>query len=156
MALPCCGIPTPMRPWQHVLDALGGYLLLAQALTERPAEFSTSWNFGPPDATSWTVAEIADEVLHRLGSGSWRTADTEQGHEAPVLRLSSSRAREMLDWRSRLSMAASIGWAVDGYRALLDRGGHAWLEEQIGRYVESGADAQPSRAASPVGEAHHA
>ena len=64
-----------------MLDALHGYLLLAQALHAEPGDFATSWNFGPPDDASWTVAEVADAALRQLGYGTWRAAEQAYRHE---------------------------------------------------------------------------
>jgi CDP-glucose 4,6-dehydratase len=143
--------PLAVRPWQHVLDALCGYLTLAEALWWRPAEVSTSWNFGPPGEAGWTVAAIADQAYRRLGYGAWRRAAEPQRHEEPVLRLSAARARKRLGWQPGLDTEAAVAWAVEGYVDLLDRGGRAWLEDQIDRYETLEPDlAGPHLSISPA------
>jgi CDP-glucose 4,6-dehydratase len=139
--------PHAVRPWQHVLDAIAGYLTLAEALWWRPAEMAASWNFGPPEEATWTVAAIADEAFRRLGYGAWRSAAGPQRHEAPVLRLSAARARQRLGWRPVLDTEAAVAWAVEGYVELLDRGGRAWLEAQIERHQAQEAEQADALAA---------
>ena len=128
--------PRAVRPWQHVLDALDGYLRLAQALVAAPGSFATSWNFGPPAENEWTVGEVADEALRVLGRGTWHATAPAHHFEAPVLRLSSDRARSRLGWQPRLTTADAVAWAVEGYRLLLEQGRGDWLFEHIERYGE--------------------
>jgi CDP-glucose 4,6-dehydratase len=146
--------PHAVRPWQHVLDALSGYLTLGEALWWRPAEVSTSWNFGPPDEASWTVAAMADEAIRRLGYGAWRAVTEPQRHEAPVLRLSAARARQRLGWRPALDTETAVAWTVEGYVELLDRGGRSWLDDQIERseLLEPDLDCPPLAATCGVRE----
>jgi CDP-glucose 4,6-dehydratase len=136
--------PTSVRPWQHVLDALSGYLLLAERLCAEPGAHATAWNFGPePDAT-WTAARVADAAAARFGAGSgWRSADAATpGVEVPTLLLSSERARRRLGWQPRLTTAEAVAWTVDGYRELLLRhGGCGWLTRQIQTFADSRAAA---------------
>jgi CDP-glucose 4,6-dehydratase len=149
--------PGAVRPWQHVLDALSGYLSLAQALVRQPGEFASSWNFGPPEQGCWTAREIADHALRCLGCGSWRGVEIPGGHEAPALRLSAERARQRLGWAPRLPTAEAVRWAVDGYRELLGAGGHKWLQGQIEQYAALGdsSAAHPRPTFTPL-EACHA
>ncbi len=126
--------PNAIRPWQHVLDALAGYLLLAQALHARPHAFATSWNFGPPDAASWTVERVAATAIRHLGYDSWRSEEQPFRHETATLRLDASRARSRLGWRPRLDMERTIAWTMHGYRELLAGRGRAWLDRQIDDY----------------------
>lgn len=125
--------PNATRPWQHVLDALNGYLCLAERLWIAPAFASKPWNFGPIGESEWTVAQIADVVTERFGGG-WRPEPSDHSGEAALLRLSSRRAVEELDWRPRLSTMAAIHWATDGYLALRAGQSTAWIGEQIARY----------------------
>jgi CDP-glucose 4,6-dehydratase len=131
--------PDAVRPWQHVLDALAGYLRLAQALLAAPENYATSWNFGPPADNEWTVREVADAAFMALGYGGWQAVaagrgQDGRGHEAPVLRLSSAKARARLGWSPRLATGDAVAWAVQGYRALLGGQPSTWLFEQIERY----------------------
>ena len=144
--------PQAVRPWQHVLDALRGYLLLAQALHNRPAEFATSWNFGPSADDAWTVAQVAAFALAQLGYGSWQAREQPYRHETAILRLSSSRARQHLGWRPRLDMERTIAWTVEGYRALMNGSGRGWMDDQIDRCIDEdgAAAALPPTAAIEV------
>jgi len=126
--------PGGIRPWQHVLDALAGYLHLAERLAANPASFSTAWNFGPDEGVSWTAARIAEVAAQRFGSGTWRVAARDLAVEVPTLLLSSEQARRWLGWRPRLATEQAVHWAVDGYRALLRERDAGWLVEQIRAY----------------------
>lgn len=123
--------PQSVRPWQHVLDALAGYLMLAERLAVNPASFSTAWNFGPDQDTCWTAAQVAEAAADRFGAGSWRAAASDLAIEVPLLLLSSDQAQRWLGWRPRLTTEDAVGWAVDGYHALLRQGGTRWLVDQI-------------------------
>jgi CDP-glucose 4,6-dehydratase len=91
--------PEGIRPWQHVLDALAGYLLLAERLAGNPASFSTAWNFGPDEEVAWTARRVAEVAAERFGGGCWRAGGTELAVEVPTLLLSSEQARRWLGWR---------------------------------------------------------
>ncbi|MFO1036977.1 MAG: CDP-glucose 4,6-dehydratase [Geminicoccaceae bacterium] len=137
--------PASVRPWQHVLDALAGYLMLAKHLWNEPAAYSTAFNFGPDPAACRTVAEVADEMARILGRGSWYPAARLSPHEAPTLRLDSTRAHQRLGWRPLLDLAATLRWTVEGYARFLEGGDVAWLEDQIRRYATlQGIVATPS------------
>lgn len=112
--------PDAVRPWQHVLDPLAGYLLLAQRLTAGP-ELAGPWNFAPADQEIWTVRRIVarlSELLDR--SGEWTPQPGRLPHEASSLRLDASKARAILGWMPRFSvsdtLAAVAGWYA-GYAA---------------------------------------
>ncbi len=130
--------PGATRPWQHVLDALAGYLRLAEMLAAAPRKFGGSWNFGPDETNRpWTVAEIADALIASFGRGSWQTVGPPTGIEAPRQHLCSRRSRELLGWRPRLDMRETVEWTARGYRALLDGDEDGWILDQIRAY-ESG------------------
>ena len=131
--------PAAVRPWQHVLEPLAGYLLLAERLCGESAAdgYADAFNFGPAadDArpVGWLVAEMA-----RLwgGDAAWRVDAGEHPHEARLLALDASRARTMLGWRPRLALPQALGWSVDWYRAV--SAGRPALDitcEQIDRYL---------------------
>ncbi len=149
--------PGGVRPWQHVLDALAGYLGLAERLAVNPASFSTAWNFGPEENLEWPAARIADVAAARFGSGSWQAAARELALEVPTLQLSSDQARRWLAWRPRLSTREAVEWAIDGYRALLCEGDTGWLTGQIAAY--EALDRVPRRAGAVAAAGagrHHA
>ena len=95
--------PDATRPWQHVLDPLRGYLMLAQRLTEDPAQWSGPWNFGPAEDDALPVSVIADELTRLWGEGArWQAHGPQQSagtaRESRQLVLSSSQAMSRLDW----------------------------------------------------------
>lgn len=115
--------PEAIRPWQHVLDALGGYLRLGEALLRQPAAHSGPWNFGPDPAGCATVGEIVE-----LFQASWsqRAGQPAPGSrfvpasaalpERSVLTLDSSKARRGLGWPTVLDLAAAVDWSVEIYQ----------------------------------------
>jgi len=111
--------PRAVRPWQHVLDALSGYLLLAERLYAEPVRYGEGWNFGPPAEDATEVRPIAERMAARWGDGaSWTTEEGNPGpHEAHLLMLDASKARLHLGWRPRLSLDAALDWIVDWHRA---------------------------------------
>jgi CDP-glucose 4,6-dehydratase len=104
--------PHAVRPWQHVLDCLNGYLLLADALLAGRGE--GAWNFGPDPRSFRTVAAAADRAVAAWGPGAAWTPDTdEHPHEAQLLTLDSSKSRERLGWMDRLGFDEAVDWTVD-------------------------------------------
>jgi CDP-glucose 4,6-dehydratase len=112
--------PNSLRPWQHVLNPLSGYLVLAQALWEEP-EHAGGWNFGPTDEDARPVGWIV-ERLQELWPGDLRSSpdDGPHPHEARYLKLDSSRARLRLGWRPLVGLDRTLQSIVDWYRALRD------------------------------------
>jgi CDP-glucose 4,6-dehydratase len=112
--------PDAVRPWQHVLCPLSGYLLLAQALWESP-EFAAGWNFGPADEDARPVGWIVQRVA-TLWPGGLRVTHDEgpHPHEARHLKLDSSRAKARLGWRPVWGLAEGLEAVVDWYRRLRD------------------------------------
>jgi CDP-glucose 4,6-dehydratase len=110
--------PLAVRPWQHVLSPLSGYLLLAQALYESP-DFARAWNFGPDDSDTCTVEAVAERVCVLLHSGvSWEIDEGPHPRETPYLHLDSSLAQERLGWAPAMSLDAGLDATVDWFRAL--------------------------------------
>ena len=111
--------PHSVRPWQHVLEALGGYLLIAQTLAERRAGAATGWNFGPADDDTRPVDWIADRLTAAWGAPGWdmpQNAGTPL-HEAAILKLDCAKARSELGWRPALSLAEALDRIVAWHRA---------------------------------------
>lgn len=101
--------PQSVRPWQHVLEALGGYLLIAERLLSGSREIATAWNFGPADEDTQPVGWIVDEMLANWGSNlDWRISEGPQPHEAVLLRLDISKARAELGWQPRLRLKEAL------------------------------------------------
>jgi CDP-glucose 4,6-dehydratase len=109
--------PLSVRPWQHVLDPLLGYLMLAEQLYQDP-RFATGWNFGPPTDESASVETVVDELVRRWGgSATWRQDPADHPHEAATLKLDSTKARLELGWRPRLSLPDALEITANWYKA---------------------------------------
>jgi CDP-glucose 4,6-dehydratase len=117
--------PRSIRPWQHVLEPLGGYLVLGARLLAGDAGACEAWNFGPRPEATVPVAELVGEMVEAWGSGAWHTAP-QQGapHEAGVLRLAIEKAYARLGWAPRWSVREAIRHTVSWY-ALRARGAGA-------------------------------
>ena len=111
--------PRAIRPWQHVLEPLHGYLLLAEKLWNDRTGYAEGWNFGPADMESHPVAWVADRFVEFWGSGaSWRSGEAPgQVHEAHHLRLDSSKSRARLGWRPRWGIEDGLKNTVSWYQA---------------------------------------
>ena len=106
------------RPWQHVLEPLSGYLVLAQALFERGNEVAEGWNFGPSEADAWPVGRVVDRAVDLWGDGAaWRRDESVWPHEAMLLRVDAAKARSRLGWTSRLGVAEALAWTIHWYKA---------------------------------------
>lgn len=113
--------PDSVRPWQHVLDVLWGYLQLAEALTLDAERYGRAWNFGPDPSDEECVRTLASRVMAGLGRGTVEIDPDPAGpSETAVLRLDSSRARSELGWQPLLNGADCIEWTVRWYRGWLD------------------------------------
>jgi CDP-glucose 4,6-dehydratase len=111
--------PHSIRPWQHVLEPLQGYLILAQKLLSQNAPFySTAYNFGPTDEDARPVSWIADRMTRYWGNNaSWvLDEDPNSPHEANYLKLDTSRARHDLAWAPKLRLEMALEWLVTWYR----------------------------------------
>ncbi|MEP6675272.1 MAG: CDP-glucose 4,6-dehydratase [Ferruginibacter sp.] len=109
--------PNAVRPWQHVLEPLGGYLLLGGLLNEQAVKFSGAYNFGPEAEGHLIVKNLVEQSIAIWGSGEWEdTSDATQPHEAGLLKLDISKAKKMLDWQPKLNAVKSIEWTINWYR----------------------------------------
>lgn len=128
--------PDAVRPWQHVLEPLVGYLILAQRLAagEPVAE---GWNFGPPVADAAPVRRIADRIAARWGDGAgWTCPPGEHPHEAALLMLDCAKAHDRLGWTPRLSLDQAVDWTSGWYRGVHDGADpRAMCQRQINQYL---------------------
>lgn len=107
--------PSAVRPWQHVLEPLSGYILLAERLSDGSGDFSEAWNFGPDADDAMPVRDIIERIAALWGDGaSWIAADGEHPHEAGLLGLDAGKAAARLGWRPRWNLddalAATVAW----------------------------------------------
>lgn len=111
--------PAAVRPWQHVLEPLSGYLLLARKLWEGDdGEFAAAWNFGPPEADVRDVQWVVQRFTELWGSdAAWSSESSNGPHEAGQLRLDCSKARSKLGWTPRLDLQTALTWTAEWYKA---------------------------------------
>lgn len=106
--------PQSIRPWQHALDCLRGYLTLAERLSADPVAFSGDWNFGPAADDIYTVAQVAEALAaHWKTEPAWQPAATASQPEQVELRLDCSKASRLLDWRCKLPTRTALDWVAD-------------------------------------------
>jgi CDP-glucose 4,6-dehydratase len=132
--------PNAIRPWQHVLEPLYAYMLLAQQLLAQHAKFATAYNFGPGDEDIWPVERIATKLVHMWGNGaSWIRDSVPSVHEDHVLRLDASKARVELEWQPRLKIETALEWTMAWYQASTNGDNMAeFTEKQIAEYEQLG------------------
>ena len=136
--------PHAIRPWQHVLEPLRGYLLLAERLDADAAAFGDAWNFGPAGDDARSVAWIVSRVVEQWGQGAtWSLSSDAAPHETNWLRVDASRARTMLGWTPRLTLAEALAWTVAWHRCLgTGASARSLSEAQLTRYCEMEAAGQ--------------
>ncbi|MEP1425818.1 MAG: CDP-glucose 4,6-dehydratase [Tateyamaria sp.] len=101
--------PSATRPWQHVMEPVAGYLMLAQALWNSPDDrFAEGWNFGPEENDTRSVQWIVEHMCSLDPAAQWQLEGTPQPHEANLLMLSSSKAKAMLGWRTQWNLPAAL------------------------------------------------
>jgi CDP-glucose 4,6-dehydratase len=129
--------PHAIRPWQHVLEPLSGYLMLVQKLWHEGTDYGDAWNFGPSDEDTKPVSWIVDHLTKACGEGaSWQLDDGDHPHEAHYLKLDCSKAKSRLDWRPRWHLEDALTAIVDWHRA--HQAGHDMRTvtlRQIARYI---------------------
>lgn len=127
--------PHAVRPWQHVLEPLGGYLLLGQKMWNAPRDFAEAWNFGPNQESIADVWTVATKLTEAYGTGRLKDAsDPDAPHEAQLLTLDISKARRRLGWQPRLTIDESIRLTVDWYRRYRTENVYDLCMEQISQY----------------------
>lgn len=109
--------PRAVRPWQHVLEPLTGYLTLAAKLATSPTSTSNAFNFGPDEADVLEVEKVVQIALEKWGSGKYHVdIDPNAPHEAALLRISSDKSKQELGWRPRWDASTAIGNTMEWYR----------------------------------------
>jgi len=109
--------PNATRPWQHVLEPISGYLLLAEKLYSEGSEFAEAWNFGPKDDDAKPVRWIVDQLCICTPGANWRTENARQPHEAGLLKLDSSKAKTRLGWAPRWRLEDALDKTLEWNQA---------------------------------------
>jgi CDP-glucose 4,6-dehydratase len=133
--------PGAVRPWQHVLDPVGGYLRLAQRVFEDGAGFAEGWNFGPGPGSEVDVATVVSGLAALWGdAASWRADRGKHVHEAAYLKLDCSKAASRLNWHPAIDFAKALRLTVDWYRRFgNDPDMHAIAMAQIDDFLSAAA-----------------
>jgi CDP-glucose 4,6-dehydratase len=115
--LVCCRYPAALRPWQHVLEPISGYVTLAEALMEHGEAVAEAWNFGPSEDDALSVGWILDRLTALYGGPGWAPDSDNHPHEAGLLKLDSSKARQRLGWRPVWRLDRALEETVAWHRA---------------------------------------
>lgn len=133
--------PNSIRPWQHVLEPLSGYIRLAERLISSEGEdYAEGWNFGPADEDCKPVSYIVQRLTESWGPGAhWHLSEGAHPHEASFLKVDASKARARLGWERQMTLNRAIEWTAEWYRRQHagEDAQHLTLE-QIARYEELG------------------
>ena len=128
--------PNAIRPWQHVLEPLNGYLCLAEQLWGHGPKFAQAWNFGPNSEDAKTVSWIVEYLTSFWGEGArWELDSAQHPHEDNYLKLDCSKARSLLGWAPKLRLSTALEWIAEWYRGYQqNKDMRSLTEEQITRF----------------------
>ena len=128
--------PLAIRPWQHVLEPLSGYLLLAMKMWNEPTKYCEAWNFGPKSEAITNVWEVASQLIDVYGCGKLLdVSDANAVHEANLLMLDISKAKYRLGWEPRMNISQCIDFTVDWYKRYKTENVYTICAEQIDKYL---------------------
>lgn len=137
--------PKAVRPWEHVLEPLSGYMMLAQKMWEHPTEYNEGWNFGPDSESVCTVWEVATEIVKKYYGGEVSfglianklrdLSDPNALHEAKLLMLNINKAKIRLEWKPRMNMQQCIELVVDWYKRYKNEDVYALCIEEINKFI---------------------
>ena len=129
--------PHAVRPWQHVLEPLSGYLLLAQKMAENPGTYDEAWNFGPEESSFLSVGSLVDRIVKAWGEGSWEDHSKPGSlHEANLLKLDISKAKALLGWSPIWNIDKAIVETVAWFRRYRTADMHDLCCSQISDYMK--------------------
>lgn len=130
--------PDAIRPWQHVLDCLNGYLMLIDQMIDK--NLDGEWNFGPDHSDKYSVLDLVNNFARSWGvdlnSKTWQPEDSIQPHEAGYLLLDSNKARTTLGWKDKLDFASSVEWTSLWFKNQNNDNSLAQTEEQIKNFLK--------------------
>ncbi|PJI10403.1 CDP-glucose 4,6-dehydratase [Clostridium sp. CT7] len=129
--------PHSVRPWQFVLEPLSGYMLLAAKLYNEPLKYSGAWNFGPNETLNIEVKDVVNQIIKSYGKGKWKDVSNEaKPHEANLLTLDCSKAREFLGWQQALNFEETIDMTVSWYKNYCNEDMYEFCKMQIEEYTK--------------------
>ncbi len=123
--------PDSIRPWQHVLESLSGYLMLGQKLLEGQSEFASAWNFGPDQKANFTVSQVLNGLSEYWTDVSWGVTKASQPHETGLLFLDSSKANNTLRWKPVLNFKETLMMTADWYKEYQKTGSVISLQQLV-------------------------
>lgn len=115
--------PEAIRPWEHVLEPLSGYLMLTKGLYEKQVNLSGAWNFGPNDESFMTVKKLVSEAIKILGRGKLVVKPDSSKHEANILKLDISKAKTLLGWQPTLDFQQNLEFTFNWYKNYYEKSG---------------------------------
>ena len=128
--------PKAIRPWEHVLEPLSGYMLLAKKQWEHPTEFCEGWNFGPESESVSTVWEVATELIKNYGKGELKdSSDPNAVHEAKLLMLDITKAKTKLGWKPRMNMQQCMELVAEWYKRYQTEDVYQLCVEEIDKFI---------------------
>jgi CDP-glucose 4,6-dehydratase len=128
--------PKAVRPWQHVLEPLCGYMTLAKKMWEYPTDYCEGWNFGPESDSFNTVWDVATELINDYGYGELKDcSDLNAVHEANLLMLDITKAKTRLKWKPRMNMQQCINLVADWYKRYKTENVYELCVEEIQKYI---------------------
>ena len=129
--------PRAVRPWEHVLEPLSGYMMLAQKMWDNPTKYCEGWNFGPEDDSVSTVWEVAAELVKNFGFGELKdSSELNAVHEARFLMLDINKAKIHLGWKPRLNMQQCITLVADWYKRYKTDNVYNLCIEETNKFLE--------------------
>ena len=130
--------PKAIRPWQHVLEPLSGYLLLASKMWEEPTKYCEGWNFGPRTESITPVWEVATKLINIFGKGELKdVSDPNALHEANLLMLDISKAKFQLDWEPRTNIDQCVVLVAEWYKRYKTKDVYQLCADQISKFLDS-------------------
>jgi CDP-glucose 4,6-dehydratase len=132
--------PTSVRPWQYVLEPLGGYLLLGRKMLENNEKYADAWNFGPSENDAISVEEIVKKIIGYWGNGQYKLEPApNEPHEARSLRLDCSKARTMIGWKPAYTineaLMETVAWYKEFYEKRVTGDLYDYTVKQIMKYM---------------------
>ena len=129
--------PKSVRPWEHVLEPLSGYMLLAQKMWKDPTGYSEGWNFGPEAESVSTVWEVATALTKNYGFGELKdSSDPNAVHEAKLLMLNINKAKKRLGWKPRMNMQQCMTLVADWYKRYKNEDVYSLCIEEIEKFIK--------------------